>query len=99
MSYHRLLLIVPYGIETQNPRCLLLFPTLLIVPYGIETEICFNHVGTCTLLIVPYGIETKYSRMIVNHLIELLIVPYGIETSDKSTSPPILITFNRTLWN
>ena len=34
----RLLLIVPYGIETANGFFHLLRLVLLIVPYGIETE-------------------------------------------------------------
>ena len=56
-----LLLIVPYGIETDlkehtTNQCL-----LLIVPYGIETLfLSFCASVSQTLLIVPYGIETSY---------------------------------------
>ena len=59
----RLLLIVPYGIETHilQPESIPLL--LLIVPYGIETAVArgvfYNRKG---LLIVPYGIETNSQR-------------------------------------
>ena len=33
------LLIVPYGIETNNCQAQIYFATLLIVPYGIETNL------------------------------------------------------------
>ena len=58
----KILLIVPYGIETPRFTSLICSFTLLIVPYGIETR--FNgFLLSCTrLLIVPYGIETKRNQ-------------------------------------
>ena len=54
----RLLLIVPYGIETGT-LCAYFYRTgLLIVPYGIETIEVRAAVLCVALLIVPYGIET-----------------------------------------
>ena len=61
-SYYLVLLIVPYGIETQNHcHCAMFVSLLLIVPYGIET-LCTDLIRRecLTLLIVPYGIETSY---------------------------------------
>ena len=54
----RLLLIVPYGIETSTTNGISLKQFLLIVPYGIETWIGANNKHFFYLLIVPYGIET-----------------------------------------
>ena len=55
----RILLIVPYGIETLSEISDKLLMFLLIVPYGIETyagdTTLMEHIN---LLIVPYGIET-----------------------------------------
>ena len=63
-SYHqrqgRVLLIVPYGIETWYYKAIVLNQfCLLIVPYGIETFVDMRHgYRALILLIVPYGIET-----------------------------------------
>ena len=54
-----LLLIVPYGIETNGNVGFLIWEYLLIVPYGIETRNIFLTLESSSLLIVPYGIETK----------------------------------------
>ena len=55
----KVLLIVPYGIETRNRISCNRYTRLLIVPYGIETiEIPFTKNSFTALLIVPYGIET-----------------------------------------
>ena len=55
----RSLLIVPYGIETNNLLSVTIFPLLLIVPYGIETiGVSLVPDRILILLIVPYGIET-----------------------------------------
>ena len=54
-----MLLIVPYGIETQSDRRRYLARgILLIVPYGIETLHNLYYLQFLFLLIVPYGIET-----------------------------------------
>ena len=53
------LLIVPYGIETQNAEDVSNVARLLIVPYGIETSDYTMQCYITTLLIVPYGIETR----------------------------------------
>ena len=55
----RVLLIVPYGIETKSARVgLKRVKNLLIVPYGIETAEILVELVYIRLLIVPYGIET-----------------------------------------
>ena len=93
------LLIVPYGIETNQDFWVQLgFRILLIVPYGIET--C-NAAGSGTqwmLLIVPYGIETTMPMRDAVP-VGLLIVPYGIETWDNISLRFTAQAFNRTLWN
>ena len=64
------LLIVPYGIETENDSTLFNFENLLIVPYGIETLLKISL--KCVfkgLLIVPYGIETCFSSEGFPHII------------------------------
>ena len=53
-----LLLIVPYGIETDLCGDINYNYILLIVPYGIETALCGSWSYILPLLIVPYGIET-----------------------------------------
>ena len=53
-----ILLIVPYGIETEIRRTRLESEKLLIVPYGIETTDESSFTNAYKLLIVPYGIET-----------------------------------------
>ena len=56
----KVLLIVPYGIETGIRFYDIHQRALLIVPYGIETSRCQLLVCNLnTLLIVPYGIETS----------------------------------------
>ena len=58
-----MLLIVPYGIETEKLADLFSLCRLLIVPYGIEThEQIFVFFSCIKLLIVPYGIETVLQR-------------------------------------
>ena len=52
------LLIVPYGIETNERKVRDYWEYLLIVPYGIETRYQQKDECDLTLLIVPYGIET-----------------------------------------
>ena len=54
------LLIVPYGIETDNTVLIQIHVCLLlIVPYGIETFVkSYVTHKLVQLLIVPYGIET-----------------------------------------
>ena len=75
------LLIVPYGIETENEREYIRnLYELLIVPYGIETAEKVYNMLNRILLIVPYGIETK-ERQKRKRRRRLLIVPYGIETT------------------
>ena len=55
----RILLIVPYGIETDKSSGTgILSRLLLIVPYGIETCVVARFGLSFFLLIVPYGIET-----------------------------------------
>ena len=61
LSPPRLLLIVPYGIETRDPREFVSYVRLLIVPYGIETYSGSRQAEVIWLLIVPYGIETSKS--------------------------------------
>ena len=78
--YANKLLIVPYGIETNNVAGgVNTSVNLLIVPYGIETCFCMASSWSLFLLIVPYGIET-YSDGEGEGAGDLLIVPYGIET-------------------
>ena len=56
----KLLLIVPYGIETRNDKKgVYALVQLLIVPYGIETAELATWWRLIALLIVPYGIETR----------------------------------------
>ena len=56
----RVLLIVPYGIETRFAATVSALRCLLIVPYGIETKRgIYVAVDSTPLLIVPYGIETQ----------------------------------------
>ena len=95
-----ILLIVPYGIETDLNFIMMVINCLLIVPYGIETFFTFGIKSFLYLLIVPYGIETeKQRRENFSHL-KLLIVPYGIETLIQRTIVRLLLaSFNRTLWN
>ena len=55
----KVLLIVPYGIETCLAHCCAVAQHLLIVPYGIETiSLLLLYIFNLLLLIVPYGIET-----------------------------------------
>ena len=54
-----LLLIVPYGIETNMKYGAHHVYFLLIVPYGIETSVQCKYFAVDRLLIVPYGIETR----------------------------------------
>ena len=62
-TINNVLLIVPYGIETQESEILFASGTLLIVPYGIETGYVRNIAQILHyLLIVPYGIETTDRR-------------------------------------
>ena len=59
MGFDAELLIVPYGIETQETVTRdRLGGELLIVPYGIETCNVRRTYRKDNLLIVPYGIET-----------------------------------------
>ena len=75
-----MLLIVPYGIETDLQHTEGDYEVLLIVPYGIETLMTAKYIlKPQRLLIVPYGIETLRWEGMVSGL-NLLIVPYGIET-------------------
>ena len=54
-----ILLIVPYGIETNADLSKYDISNLLIVPYGIETRnLLVLLICSTLLLIVPYGIET-----------------------------------------
>ena len=56
-----MLLIVPYGIETNiSVTWYLIGILLLIVPYGIETGLSWTSNNSRDLLIVPYGIETEF---------------------------------------
>ena len=57
-SFPLILLIVPYGIETNVPALSRKTKLLLIVPYGIETRYVSRSSLALRLLIVPYGIET-----------------------------------------
>ena len=58
-----MLLIVPYGIETDFGSFPGIIIKLLIVPYGIETQNkCAIIFRKKRLLIVPYGIETKIAK-------------------------------------
>ena len=59
LSY--LVLIVPYGIETNFRGWLSGNDGVLIVPYGIETMYRLGIEKTETVLIVPYGIETPFA--------------------------------------
>ena len=75
------LLIVPYGIETEQVGVQNVCTGLLIVPYGIETPSNTQKVMAVSgLLIVPYGIETEKVNEYTLSVNVLLIVPYGIET-------------------
>ena len=58
-THVRILLIVPYGIETIYTEKEKEKLWLLIVPYGIETKHVRRHCSVPSLLIVPYGIETS----------------------------------------
>ena len=58
-THRYLLLIVPYGIETEHRLKTVIGKNLLIVPYGIETSDTNNKQQMLILLIVPYGIETS----------------------------------------
>ena len=58
----RELLIVPYGIETEESPLVLYQQPLLIVPYGIETVYTDGYDKADELLIVPYGIETRTTK-------------------------------------
>ena len=53
-----MVLIVPYGIETQFCGWQDGKYSVLIVPYGIETKESSLYSAATTVLIVPYGIET-----------------------------------------
>ena len=59
------LLIVPYGIETDFFLCVAAAVLLLIVPYGIETAFPLLWCSPHLLLIVPYGIETQLAASAV----------------------------------
>ena len=94
----RLLLIVPYGIETGLRRWVFICTLLLIVPYGIETISSQIQIRLHVLLIVPYGIETRFSdgwrnrpctfnRTLWNWNLSWWLL-YACSAS-----------FNRTLWN
>ena len=62
----KILLIVPYGIETWEAGFWFTAgDSLLIVPYGIETTDSYNHSTGQGLLIVPYGIETLLIDVII----------------------------------
>ena len=77
-----LLLIVPYGIETQQKEVQIhILISLLIVPYGIETE---NRTNEQSRSVMPFNC-TLWNWNITAILervfqVFLLIVPYGIET-------------------
>ena len=95
----RILLIVPYGIETSKKsddtaNGITFNRTLWNWNYSSYRFI----MGLSWLLIVPYGIETILPHSWVRPD-WLLIVPYGIETQTKLNQQEEYKTFNRTLWN
>ena len=73
---------------------------LLIEPYGIEIVRDRRRDRIEGLLLIePYGIEIKKPLTNIRENDFLLIEPYGIEISYAHAPFPVVLPFNRTLWN